>query len=475
VYVESAPGSGKTTVAAERFGILRHERHRDDPRGVLAVSFARSAAAVLQDRTEQRWGTRTTESPNRVTTMDGLHRMVVDFLLNTGLVQWPGSPSRLTVIDSWARQRGAVQVYPTGRPDQRWELALTGHRLRIEYRRPDTICFGMPYDRRADFTDALLAGVCTHDEIRQLVGLGLGRPDMRKEIDSFLARSFVALIVDEAFDLNGLDALLVRRAIEQGIGVTLLGDPWQALYEWRGARPDRVHELLTDFPFAVYPMLESFRFKSLETKRVARRLRARQPVRLRASDFDADVVLGSVWSHLLSAGTDVIPLSFGHLDCQTDAALTLALDEVTRARLGERAIGLSEALRCLRRDDEGPDLQRVFAMLRDSSIPTSAVLEELRVTTKIGGLRRPSLPAARVTSRLERVDCLRHWITADVHQIPGLSFHQAKGREWSRVDVALNGDALAVLGAGLDATLEEHRKLYVALTRGRERIRRRSI
>ncbi|MGA4545618.1 3'-5' exonuclease [Uniformispora flossi] len=51
----------------------------------------------------------------------------------------------------------------------------------------------------------------------------------------------------------------------------------------------------------------------------------------------------------------------------------------------------------------------------------------------------------------------------------GLTTHQAKGREWDTVAVRLeNSDTLA-LRSGLNRENEDHRKLYVALTRARNR------
>ena len=474
-YVESSPGSGKTTVAAERFGVLRYEHHRNDPRGVFAVSFARSAAAELGRRIAARWGTRTMQQPNLVTTMDGLHRSVVDFLLRTGLVRWTRNPEQLTVIDSWARHRGASRIYPTGRPDQRWELGLNGDRLALAFRQPESTCFGMPFNARAFYVEALQQGICTHDEIRQLVGVALGRPDLSARVDEFLARSCAHLIVDEAFDLNGLDAVLIERAIRVNIGVTLVGDPWQALYEWRGARPEMVHRLVVDHHFRVFPMTESFRFQSAETINLAARLRDRQPVDLVIGDDDAEVVLAAEWEHVLRAGDNLIPQSFGQLDCQTDASLTLLLDEVLRARLNVRALGLPEAMACLRRNESTVDLAATLATLRDASMAVSDVMEVLREATRVATIRLPSLPPARRPSRLERLDRIRQWFLASEPHILGLSFHQAKGRQWSRVDVALDEEALAVLRVGLNEQLEGHRKLYVALTRGSHRTRLRPV
>jgi DNA helicase-2/ATP-dependent DNA helicase PcrA len=475
LFVESVPGSGKTTVAAERFGVLRHAHNCTTPRAIVAVSFARSAVIELHDRVGRRWGSRTTAVPNAITTMDGLHRSVVEFLLRTQRLRWPGGTVRPRLIDSWARQRGATRISVTGPRNQRWELGLKGDNLALAYRAVDAPCWGMMYAKRADFVESLADGVCTHDEIRQIVGLALGRADLRDAIDEYLARSFAHLIVDEAFDLNGLDALLVRRVVESGVGVTLVGDPWQALYEWRGARPDMVHQLLHDYSFETLPMHTSFRFKTSDTMNLARDLRHGQGVVLPATTGDADVVLASEWEHLVAAGDDVIPLSFGQFDCQTDAAVTLLLDEVARARLGKGALNLPEAHRCLRRDPEVLGVADVLELLRDPSVGITAVMTALREATKVQGQRRPSLPAARVVSRCDRLTLLRQWLTVDGRYVPGLSFHQAKGREWGRVDVALGATARAALGAGLDGTKEDHRKLYVALTRGSTSTRVRPI
>jgi DNA helicase-2/ATP-dependent DNA helicase PcrA len=324
----------------------------------------------------------------------------------------------------------------------------------------------MMYAKKTDFVESLTDGVCTHDEIRQIVGVALGHADLRSAIDEYLARSLVHLIVDEAFDLNGLDARLVRRVVESGVSVTLVGDPWQALYEWRGARPDMVHQLLHDYAFVTLPMHTFFRFKTSETISLARNLRDGQPVALTASTGDPEVVLASEWDHLLAAGRDVIPLSFGQLDCQTDAAVTLLLDEVARARLGQASLYLPEAHRCLRRDPSSLDVSGVLLLLRDPTVDIGDVMAALRTATKVQLQRQPSLPTARLASRLERLTLLRRWLTVDARHVPGLSFHQAKGREWRCVDVALDATARAALAAGLDGTREADRKLYVALTRG---------
>lgn len=475
IFVESAPGSGKTTVAAELFGVARLIHASRDPRAVVAVSFARTATSELRNRVRRRWGGRVTSGSDRVDTMDGLHRSMIDFLLGTRLIRWPGGPPALEVIDSWERQRGATRLRPGGRPSARWELSIQGGRVALAHREVERPCFGMPYGKKDEFVEALRAGVVTHDEVRQLVGLALGSPRLGPELDAFIGRTFSHLIVDEVFDVNGLDARLIERFVVAGSNVALLGDPWQALYEWRGARPDLVHRLLDRHSFRRLPMLKSFRFVEHEVRQLALDLRQRRPVTLDEGGHDAEVVLASAWDDLLRAGSDVIPLSFGRLECQTDASIALILDCVARTRMGIAGLGIREAMRCLRRDPESVDLTATLDLLRDTDVPIEDVLAELRLATRVAGTRRPALPRARRGSRIVRLQRLREWLVGRDAGIPGLSFHQAKGQQWRRVDVALDPSSLSVLARGLDPSEEDHRKLYVALTRGSHATRLRRI
>ncbi|MFC9081324.1 3'-5' exonuclease [Streptomyces sp. NPDC057062] len=64
-------------------------------------------------------------------------------------------------------------------------------------------------------------------------------------------------------------------------------------------------------------------------------------------------------------------------------------------------------------------------------------------------------------------------LRADASQlIPGLTAHQAKGREWNHVGVLLTDSERETLAAGLVKTREDHRTLYVALTRAKHATRR---
>ena len=71
LFLQAAPGSGKTTVAAQRFGARRYSSVQPlsdqvDGRAVLAVSFTRSATRELRGRVQRTWGSTALRWPHRI-------------------------------------------------------------------------------------------------------------------------------------------------------------------------------------------------------------------------------------------------------------------------------------------------------------------------------------------------------------------------------------------------------------------------
>jgi DNA helicase-2/ATP-dependent DNA helicase PcrA len=113
------------------------------------------------------------------------------------------------------------------------------------------------------------SGVCTHDEFRQIVEAAIPSQQLRDAVVEYLRASITALIVDEVFDGDALDLRIVWLAAAAGIPSTLIGDPWQALYEFRGAEPERVWDIVTGLKFKPLPVRRSFRFESAEMQDLA--------------------------------------------------------------------------------------------------------------------------------------------------------------------------------------------------------------
>ncbi|MGW2071363.1 UvrD-helicase domain-containing protein [Streptomyces sp. NPDC001953] len=466
VYIEAAPGSGKTAVAAQRFGIQRF--NGGNQRAVLAVSFTRSATTELRDRVLRQWGPDVLAWPHRIVTLDTVVCDLLGYLLETGHICWPDGHRSLTVIDSWP-----VQL-PTKWSRIEPVVTLNGNQVVVQ-----TLRRSVQANRpsRHDVAAALAEGFCTHEDARTLLEAALALEGARDAVLARLADTAGALIVDEIFDANDFDLSLVRLAVDAGLEVTIVGDPWQALYGFRGARPDLVPELVRDAKFVQRPLQRSFRWRTEEQERLADELRAGYGVTLpqgRAEDMN--VVLSLQWKNLWTSGPHVLPLAYGSATGQVhEAACTLLLSEVTKQKFGVAATFQNEALTALGIDAEA--LERLRSSLQQiiSDLAGSSGIAEIwsALNDVVGPETRRKLPKRRNHHHTARLENLRLRLRADASQlIPGLTAHQAKGREWNHVGVLLTDSERETLAAGLVKTREDHRTLYVALTRAKHATRR---
>jgi DNA helicase-2/ATP-dependent DNA helicase PcrA len=474
-FIEAAPGSGKTTVAAERYGVLRYG-HTGDGHCILGVSFTRSATNELKRRITGRWGTGALTWPHRTMTLDTLHADIVGHLLRTGRIQWPGGHTDLQVLDVWRGRPGSRYLTPGNL--YRRVAALRGTQVTSA---SEQVTFpGYGIGARDSFEQQLAAGVCTHGEIRQVLAATLEEPGLRAMISKHLAETLKAVVVDEVFDADGLDLQIVMLVCEAGIPVTLIGDPWQALYGFRGARPELVPGLLTSFGFSTYPVSESFRFETAQMRQLASALRAGQPVHVAAGNVDeVDVVLASKWAALWEGPEIVLPLSFGMVDNHTEAAMVLLVHWLTTGHFSHEASYLREAIALLGLDRETVDAREAEALTpviqtlaSGRATATAEALRQLRdAVLALGGYRRPrQLGPAQERKQLRRLEALRKRLGQSRRLLPGMTVHQAKGREWAHVGVRLTDDEQAQLAAGLSQDNDDHRRLYVALTRARRSV-----
>ncbi|MET8117668.1 UvrD-helicase domain-containing protein [Streptomyces prasinus] len=461
LYIEAAPGSGKTTVAAQRFGIQRF--HGSDQRAVIAVSFTRSATAELRGRVLSQWGPSALAWPHRIVTLDTIVCDLLTYLLYTGHIRWPAGHRHLTVIDSWQVRLPSrwTRTEPTVTLDGNRVLTRGAQRAR-QANRPST----------RDVSKALADGFCTHQDARHLLEMAMTISGVRDILLARIADTTRALIVDEIFDANALDLSLVRLAADAGLETTVVGDPWQALYGFRGARPDQVPDLVHEARFVQRRLRTSFRWKTPKQALLANQLRAGQGVALspgRADDMD--VLLALQWKPLWDAGCHVLPMAYGSATGQVhEAACTLLLSELTQQKLGVNATFHNDALTTLGIDGEAlerlrPSLQDVLADLA-GTISIAEIWASLN--KNIGAETKRTLPKKRNYHHTERLENLRARLATPTSRlVPGLTAHQAKGREWDNVGVLLTDLEREVLRGGLIPTSEEHRKLYVALTRAK--------
>jgi DNA helicase-2/ATP-dependent DNA helicase PcrA len=337
---------------------------------------------------------------------------------------------------------------------------------------------GFGFGNKAAFHAQLERGRCTHEDLRDVLIAALRRDDLQAAVRNYLAATVDHLVIDEVFDANRLDLALAALCCDAGLAVTIIGDPWQALYGFRGAKPDLVPSVIAGWGFESLPLSQSFRFRTEEMGTLAQALRASEPVSV-PSDGPHDVALASRWDALWSGPAHVLPLSFGRTTNQNDAAVILLLDHLVRSCLSEHAIFLPESLILL-----GLDMDAYFAgapVLLSGVLQTLSsgaadaperALGQLRQAVKdMGAPRRPRAGSGENEQRqIERLASLAARLHAADPLVPGMTIHQAKGREWNHVGVILSTNELARLSSGLDRETESDRALYVALTRARDSV-----
>jgi DNA helicase-2/ATP-dependent DNA helicase PcrA len=185
-----------------------------------------------------------------------------------------------------------------------------------------------------------------------------------------------------------------------------------------------------------------------------------------------DVVLASNWDGLWQAPDHVLPLSFGRTTNRSDAAAIVLLDHMLQSRFSERTVFLPEALLLLELDPNAYRLEgaAVLGNVVDTLArqgPPEALRTLRNAMVALGAPRR--LRAGRADGeqrQLNRLGALARRVRAP-RVVPGMTIHQAKGREWDHVGVRLRDAEIRTLGAGLSSELEGNRALYVALTRAR--------
>lgn len=480
-YIEAVPGSGKTTIASERFGYLRYSLR--DSRGVIALAYNRAACAELAHRIVARWGSRCVADLHCVMTFDELYRDILNFLLRRSLVSWIGSPT-LEVRENYRGLKGFRTVRKKEKAFLCFAIIDENRQIKSESRLVEGPASGI--SKIKDHANVLAEGIVSHDDVRSIINSAFGDIALVAEIKNWLSRRYRAFIVDEVFDLNVLDVGIVKLAVASELVVSLIGDPWQTLYGWRGAQPELVNEMVTQIGspssgvqgFVRFDQSASFRFSGDQQICLVNDLRRGLGVDLPlVTSFDVDVVLSRRWLDLLDCGDNVLPLALGEIRNQVDASLNLFLNSLTRRYFNCNSIKRDESLAVLGISVENFELlqDKVFCGLVDRlhrGDSPGSVFDDLLLSIKhIKGGNKPPVKKVRRAQYVKCLERLGRRLRFD-SIVPGLTVFQAKGREWDRVGVAVLPEDLKRLADGISPFARgkfdaEACILYVAITRGR--------
>jgi superfamily I DNA/RNA helicase/RecB family exonuclease len=262
LLVLAGPGTGKTTTLVEAIA-ARIERDGAPPDSVLALTFSRKAAEHLRDRVTARVG-RTMSSTMSSTFHSfayGLIRayapselydaplrllsapeqdVVLRELLtdNPESISWPDSLGRALGTRGFAREVQAVLGRAREKGLDGAELTALG----LEHDLPEFIAAGRFLDQYLTILDS--QGATDYADL-------IRRATIEAEIhrDELRAR-FQHVFVDEYQDTDPGQVDLLRAIAGDGRNLTVVGDPHQSIYGFRGAEVRGILEFPTEFPRA---------------------------------------------------------------------------------------------------------------------------------------------------------------------------------------------------------------------------------
>lgn len=499
--IRAGAGSGKTRVLTRR---IAYGAATDalDPRRVLALTFTRKAAGELNHRLRQlglrqsaaagtfhaialaqlrqRWEERDERPPTLLERKVGfVARMLPRTSDRTtpldivGEIEW--AKARRITPERYAAEAAAADRHPPLEPQ-------TLARIFAEYEDAKT-------DRRLiDFDDILI-----------LCGRALQRD--RSAAEAFRWK-FRNIFVDEFQDVNPLQFALLKVFVGDDPRLCVVGDSRQAIYAWNGADSSYLDEfdrhfpgseqvslhqnyrstpeilkcasaVLPDHPALIptrgrgsAPTIESHATAEAEAKAITRALRNANTSTRHWSDMavlartNAQVVL------LANACTEAgVPVN-----ARTDAKL-LDRPEIQDAidDLEKAGPNLSPALDDLsQRMTAGHDLARDEIEDEEGSDDRRSIVESF---IRLGRDHLAVDPNATVKSFVEALKAGTNESTAfNADAVDLTTFHAAKGLEWDVVHISGMERGLSPIGHAKtpDAIAEEHRLVYVALTRARE-------
>lgn len=240
VFVVACPGAGKTRTVVQRFGRIAG---RLPPRRAIAVlSFTHAAVEEFTKSCHAAGLPHLLQFPNYVGTFDGFVRHFI--ILPFGV---DGSSVRPLVLDSWDSLGIEVRLdgdkkYWKGTSLDLFDPetnSIDPSRIGIQGLRSHVIQHQPEYETRAcSYRNGLhRKGFLSSTDARVLAKRRISDPAWGERLGKALTARFAEIIVDEAQDCNPCDLDILRWLRENGIPVTVVCDPDQAIYEFRHGEP----------------------------------------------------------------------------------------------------------------------------------------------------------------------------------------------------------------------------------------------
>jgi DNA helicase II / ATP-dependent DNA helicase PcrA len=239
LIVQAGPGTGKTRALVHRLAYLLQHRNAP-PESILALTFTRRAAEEMAVRVHR-----------LLPGFPGLDRLTLGTFHALGLKLLSDQGFTREVADEDRRRTLLKEVA------QKWGLPLA--RLDRQISRAKQALYGSQEPPPEESFPPSLA-LADYEALLEREGLWdyedlLARPvrllQENRELREALQGRFRHLLVDEYQDLNEAQYLFFRALAGPGAEIMVIGDPHQAIYGFRGARPEYFSRFQEDWPGAL--------------------------------------------------------------------------------------------------------------------------------------------------------------------------------------------------------------------------------
>ena len=249
VLVLAGAGSGKTRVIAQKIIHILHKCDAD-PRQIVAVSFTNKAAREMRERLSQVLD----KNVMGLLTVSTFHRFGMNVLRQHA--ERAGLRNPFSILDG---ADAALVVAELMRQDLSGERGVIERvRQQISWWKNDLVAATTAARSKHDNPIAQSAARVYADYDRQLRAYNAVDLDDLVLLPVIMFRHDPGLLdewhrekryilVDEYQDTNNTQYELVRLLAGDGRGLTVVGDDDQSIYAWRGARPENLGRLATDF------------------------------------------------------------------------------------------------------------------------------------------------------------------------------------------------------------------------------------
>ena len=258
-YVEACPGSGKTEIVGMK-AAFELAAWVSRSAGLAILAFTRNAAKVIRERVAFYAGEDTAQYPHFIGTIDSwLH----GYLLHpfaytiTGFDGIDGDKSiRIIETESRAAFLNNYKVTTT---------KGKGIQANQYYRKHNGALEGAPRTNITQFDNARLsetkdrflkAGFATYEDAEYLAYQVL---KWHPEIARLLSRRFPYIIVDECQDLSDSQLCIFYELLKAGTALHLIGDPQQAIYEFRKVSPKNLLRFVKNQKLHRRPLTRNYR------------------------------------------------------------------------------------------------------------------------------------------------------------------------------------------------------------------------